>query len=495
LPLVVTLVVVTIVTTFTVSLQPSWRQLEAVNPIRQALTDYAARPKRVLTDDKSKLYPREAPIANPPLSDGNTTFSACLLVMDDNPRLAEWLAYHYHVLPLRHVIVASDPRSQTNATFLFNRWRRQGMVVHEWHDADFWKGATPTAPLKALPEHSSLQLKRDRHRGRQKFFYRTCLATLQGTNRTWVTLHDSDEYLVYNHAGGAAFPAWQARQQARHNASALHGATSSRMQPHMVPPTTAEAGQMITYLQHEAAAGLDYYQKPCIGVPRLQFGTAESTAAERNERAPNNVVDPLQLDTLRWRKHALRNDFVKNALGKVILDVSRLPEVHTLPYFTSLHRPIKTICPAPWSNEWESGFRLHHYLGSWEAYSFRDDSRRGGERSREQWEYKATSNAEQTDDVIRPWVQGFVATHGQEQARHLLADAGVPPNYRPPAAQDTSWQLAPDQLEIILATNETVANDNKRIAFDAFVRKRYHQVHADEEKQEAFRRRVRLAKR
>eukprot|EP00980_Cylindrotheca_fusiformis_P022082 scaffold8973_cov78-Cylindrotheca_fusiformis.AAC.3 len=31
----------------------------------------------------------EDPIPNPPIQDGNTTFSACLLVMDDNHRLVE----------------------------------------------------------------------------------------------------------------------------------------------------------------------------------------------------------------------------------------------------------------------------------------------------------------------------------------------------------------------------------------------------------------------
>ena len=38
-------------------------------------------------------------------------FSACMLVMDDNHRLTEWLAYHYHVLPLRYLVVAVDPKA------------------------------------------------------------------------------------------------------------------------------------------------------------------------------------------------------------------------------------------------------------------------------------------------------------------------------------------------------------------------------------------------
>ena len=46
---------------------------------------------------------KEAPL------DHNEGFSSCLLIMDDNHYLIEWLAYHYHVLPLRRLIVATDP--------------------------------------------------------------------------------------------------------------------------------------------------------------------------------------------------------------------------------------------------------------------------------------------------------------------------------------------------------------------------------------------------
>jgi hypothetical protein len=36
------------------------------------------------------------------------TFSACILFMDDNPRLVEWLVYHFFALNLREVVVAVD---------------------------------------------------------------------------------------------------------------------------------------------------------------------------------------------------------------------------------------------------------------------------------------------------------------------------------------------------------------------------------------------------
>ena len=46
----------------------------------------------------------------------SNSMAGCLLIMDDNFRLYEWLAYHYtyHVLPLQCLIVAVDPLSKTS---------------------------------------------------------------------------------------------------------------------------------------------------------------------------------------------------------------------------------------------------------------------------------------------------------------------------------------------------------------------------------------------
>lgn len=63
--------------------------------------------------------------------------SACLLVNDENPRLPEWLAYHYHVLPLRSIIVAVDPVSRQQPNEILYRWPRMGMEVEIWQDIDY----------------------------------------------------------------------------------------------------------------------------------------------------------------------------------------------------------------------------------------------------------------------------------------------------------------------------------------------------------------------
>jgi hypothetical protein len=368
------------------------------------------------------------------------------------------MAYHYHVLPLRYLIIAVDPRSRTSPTKVLNRWRRMGMVIDEWDDFDFLK---KEIARNAIPDNAELQVKRDRHRIRQKNFYQKCLLQLKEKERTWVTLIDTDEFLNYNHKGGDEdFEAWEAQETKRLKESQYF--EKVRIRPSQTPPTTAEPGALIRYIQHEKAAGHPFYQRSCISCPRLQFGAKESTAEERQQQVNTNAaVNADRLDTLRFRKHAPRQDFVKNGLSKSILDVSRIDK---FPRIQSLHRPIKTLCTAPWKDDWDSGLRINHYLGSWEAYSFRDDSRRGGERSVEGWAFKA-QDAEETDDNVRPWIGGFVQTHGEERAKNLLQGAGLPRGYS--ANSNANWTIM--FLDEILSVNETKGNDN-RVAFDNFVR-------------------------
>jgi len=428
-------------------------------PAAEAASALAADPPSDIDTSYIDIV-KEDPIPNPPLPSGNETFSACLLVMDDNHRLVEWLAYHAHVLPLGYLVVAVDPRSRTSPTLVLNRWRKQGMFIEEWSDIDYLK---PELASNTVADDAELQVKRDRHRMRQKNFYQACLKHAKQLERSWVTLIDTDEFLMYNHRGGNDFEAWEARETKRLKESKYF--EKVRIKPSQTPPTPAEEGAMIQYIRQEQAAGHPFFQRSCISIPRLQFGAQESTAKEREEGVAFSLaIDADRLDTLRYRKHAHRQDFVKNGLSKCILDVSR---IDTFPRIQSLHRPIKTICTAPWKDDWDSGLRINHYLGSWEAYSFRDDSRRGGERSWEGWAFKA-QDAEETDDNIRPWISGFVEKHGPK-AKELLQGAGLPRGYQAPD-QSKNWTIM--FLNDILSVNETKGNDN-RVAFDNFVRDIY----------------------
>ena len=81
--------------------------------------------KRTMTKSATRLI-------NP-----NETFSACLLVMDENFRLQEWLAFAYFTLPLRYVVIAIDPRSKQPPTEKLNIFRTElNMTILEWRTLD-----------------------------------------------------------------------------------------------------------------------------------------------------------------------------------------------------------------------------------------------------------------------------------------------------------------------------------------------------------------------
>ena len=48
-------------------------------------------------------------------NDDDAVLSACLFFREDNHRLMEWLAYHYHVARLRHVILCEQSEAMEYA--------------------------------------------------------------------------------------------------------------------------------------------------------------------------------------------------------------------------------------------------------------------------------------------------------------------------------------------------------------------------------------------
>jgi hypothetical protein len=252
-------------------------------------------------------------------------------------------------------------KSKTSPTPILNRWRRKGMYIEEWDDFQIFRAEMAR---NAVTDEDKLQIKRDRHRARQKNFYRLCIQHLNHQNRTYTMLIDTDEFLMYNHAGREKFEAFEKRMQRKHDKSKFSG--KKRIRPSQPPPSPSEAGAMMGYIRQEKAAGHPFYQSPCINCPRSQFGATESTLEEQQAQVPEGI-NPERFDTLRFRKHVYRNDFVRNGLSKSIIDVSALKDPDNLPRFQSLHRPIKSICSAPWKDDWDSGLRINHYLGSWEC--------------------------------------------------------------------------------------------------------------------------------
>ena len=108
-----------------------------------------------------------------PLNATTDVAGACLLMKDDNHWLTEWLAFHYHVLPLRHLIVAVDPASRTSPSRILQKWNDTGKIqIQVWRDADFLPHI-PTGMYKQAQYKNNSQLLYHRHR--QGSFYEACL--------------------------------------------------------------------------------------------------------------------------------------------------------------------------------------------------------------------------------------------------------------------------------------------------------------------------------
>jgi hypothetical protein len=296
-------------------------------------------------------------------SSNNTTapknsFSACLLTMDDNHFLIEWLAYHYHTLPLRHLIVAVDNKSKTSPTRIFEKWRnvhgrqRHSMVIEEWSDHDFFNPTEKDMTTKKFPKLSKAT---NLHRLRQITFYEECIKSLKKQGRSWTLLIDTDEYLAFNtHTNGDHF---------------LNGHT-------VETPATfwSFIQQELEKKENETKFKTRFQQPPCIMIPRLRYGSKGSSFAQVSKDVPSNF-NASAFMTLTWRKHAPLNSVKLNRVTKAILDVSQIPLEKM--EITNLHHPTSYCSERLVTMRIRASYLVvRHYLGTWEQFSFRDDVRK-----------------------------------------------------------------------------------------------------------------------
>lgn len=321
----------------------------------------------------------------------NKSFGACLIIMDDNHFLTEWLAYHFLQLPLRRLIVAIDPRSSTSPTDILDRYRNRGLMkITEWQEDDFM-------PPDMLALHASVQegdweQLKALYIERQFQFYTKCMAVLKHENITWTALTDTDEYILPNSNANLPF-----RLQNTENKTIFEIIESNRRNAPMI-------------------------KNGCISMHRLQFGHKESSPSQVQHMVPEgfNGTDFL---TLRYRHHAGLTNSEFNKIGKCMVNLSRAkPALDFHRSEVSSHRPIKRLCTETnmrIENQ-EAPFVLHHYTGSWEQWNYRNDFR--PKRERENFDKIFFQNDQ--DDSIRPWLDSFVSRYGQDLADDLLEGVG-----------------------------------------------------------------------
>eukprot|EP00980_Cylindrotheca_fusiformis_P001161 scaffold321_cov95-Cylindrotheca_fusiformis.AAC.2 len=361
-----------------------------------------------------------------------TTSSFCLLTKDDGEILNEWIAYHYHVMNMRDLIIAVDPSSTTipMSSTLMERWKTLfGINIEVWNDEDFMPDdflrgdysnqisylkdfKIPGGIDNTTKEYEEQLRLVNNHRDRQHTFVSHCMRTVkdrhsdESRDGVWVAHVDSDEYISLNP---------KVVENIR------------EMKP-VVVPQVPTAGSLLKYMNdvflHFPSTLL---RRRCLLMPRILY----IPQTHKNE-TKNNVINTKywntnRFETLRWEVH--RDLSEPTGFQKAIMDVAAIDEDHQI--FTDgriydVHQPLQPSPDDCASRTVEPDLDVlkqyplvvNHYFGSLERYLHRNDIR----RHESIWRKKAELNGTLSDGWILGWLPSFVKLHGLKKVSKVLRD-------------------------------------------------------------------------
>lgn len=326
---------------------------------------------------------------------GNETFSACLIWNDDLARLPEWIAYHYQVLPLGHLVFFRDPKSTLDPLPVLNRFKDLMKITYWTNVSDITDGF-PGAE-EELAEREALGGSYFKYLRMQTMVYRQCYHHLKRMGETWVYVADTDEFAVLNNA--AVPDAYSKMKQ--------HGIILETIR-------TAQENQTLlkTWTQKRRWFG---ERSNCIVLTRYRYSSYETKRELVTQDVPSNF-DPYRFVTLRFFHYVFQQP------GKSIGDLSKfnLPRVAT---DFHAHRLLPDGCGG-FEGARDDLVHVNHYAGSWEYFYRPGDP----SRSREAYDEMARNLLDKTKSknggTARLWLQGLVDYLGEDKALFLLHDTG-----------------------------------------------------------------------
>jgi len=349
----------------------------------------------------------------------NQDMSACLIVMDDNHYLIEWLAYHYHTVNLRHLIVTSDPTSRTSPLEILDRWRDR-INIHVWNETDFLP-ADFDELVKAKSYNRTDKAILEDHRVRQATFNLRCLNEFKRQDRGWTMIIDSDEYMI-------------ARED-----------PLPKDAPKNHTPTIRSVSDVLFGVN--IPVGYDEIYNPCIPINRRQFQTTDSKKEDVQAMVPPGF-DGLDFSTMRWRHHSYKSIWYDIPFGlkrcgasrdipnKVVIDLRLLSvkQVASKGNQGNPHKPLK-VCEGVYAHMNELPLLLNHYMGTPEQWYYRSNDKRGLGFRQAKYEDMNQRYGLYKTDAIRPWLADFVKEVGSTEAKKLLKDVGklepLPNQFKP----------------------------------------------------------------
>jgi hypothetical protein len=369
--------------------------------------------------------------------------AACLIIMDDNHFLTEFIAYHYLFLPLRRLIVAIDPKSKTSPVPILNRWKDR-INITIWHDQDYFHPPQDLEQrLRRRPKNNTNTKKKKNNTSdeeialafylrRQRNLYHACMRKLKVEQLEndlpsyWTAIIDTDEYIVLNRY----------------------------VRPkRWIRNVKANVADMLNDPENRQIS--NELSRPCVGMHRFNMGVLEETNRTIATRDVPPDFDYHDFNTLRWRypvplQARTTKSTSRSMSGKALVDLARIPLEDIDLKKVSAHRPLTTVCTAndrSIPNEY-STFVVHHYIGTFEQWSYRDDRR--NKRTKEKYYqlleasssssvFLGTSSTASNgtissaiqavaddlgDDSTRFFLKDFVQRYGLEEAKRLLEGAG-----------------------------------------------------------------------
>ena len=395
-------------------------------------------------------------------SSSSSVVAACLIVMDENHRLPEWLAYHSYMLPLRHVVLLVDPQSDTSPLDIVHRWQPH-VEMDVWNFTDL-VGYTEQAGAY----HLILA---------QRLFYPQCTTHLLRQQQRqepheptglWITFHDVDEYISLD---PAVVPNAVERMASQPGSiqhflnELLHSSSSSSSSSNHHNPNKKNQKQLQQYQRYRQKV----MDSNCVVMERTLF-SAISEEPQRIQQDVPSYLNASHFETLSWL-HRTSHDYVAvNGLPKSMIFIPpphhHVPANSTmtnqssaaaaLPFSGQVHRVLQTC---PWNEASYVPIRIRHYIGSWEVYTSRIDTRVGGIRNRQVYLYRSQLGRNDTvDDAVRGWIQGFVQMHGHNVTRIQSLLHGTGQVQVSPALQrkinETKWSLTSHQIQATIRKSQ-----------------------------------------
>jgi len=338
-------------------------------------------------------------------SDGT---AACLLIMDANHLLIEWLAYHYHVLRLRHLIVAVDPRSTTTPTEVLKRWVER-INIQIWHDEERYinlqKFHQQVEERMEEYQREASNFDLSTHRIRQREFNKECIIAHKMKDRGWTFLTDTDEFIYMNPSKSDErfFSDWK-------NLSSVD-----------------EPDSVYTVLQKLRFPNDSFgMTEPCLRIARRQFSANED---HQNLFPSHSELNLKNFQTIRWRKWGFRNPSHPHLAGKTIIDLRRLKlmDIIAEENYGDPHVPLPNICPKEdvFATEDEVILLANHYMGTAEQWNFRTNDARGSECMRRLHDHHNAIVGKNESNDVSSWLEGFIGSIGMDEAVLLLEGVGV----------------------------------------------------------------------